>query len=120
MLEGSLLGTLIGNAGRISTWVVTWDVGRVSTWIAGRISTCDPTQDAGRISAGVANWYAGKISTRVATQDAGRISTRFMLPTVAISRDEIMFDCKSEYSPKHVAPADEPSLTASDFLGWGV
>ncbi len=107
-------------AGRISTRVATWDAGRVSAWISGRISTCDPTQDAGRISAGVANRYAGKISTRVATQDAGRISTRFLLPTVAVSRDERTFDCKSEYSSKHVAPADELSLTASDFLGWGI
>jgi hypothetical protein len=43
-------------------------------------------------------------------------SFRFLLPTVAVSRDEEMFVCKSEYSPKHVAPADRPSFKASDFL----
>ncbi len=41
----------------ISTQVVTWDARRVSTWVAGRISTQDSTQDAGRISAGVATQY---------------------------------------------------------------
>ena len=40
----------------------------------------------------------------------------FLLPTVAASRDEKMFVCKSEYSPKHVMPADRPSFDASDFL----
>ena len=41
---------------------------------------------------------------------------RFLLPTVAVSLDEEMFVCKSEYSPKHVVPADRPSFDASDFL----
>jgi hypothetical protein len=41
---------------------------------------------------------------------------RFLLPTVAVSRDEEMFVCKSEYSPKHLAPTDRPSFKASDFL----
>jgi hypothetical protein len=44
----------------------------------------------------------------------------FLLPTVAVSRDDEMFDCKSEYSPKHDAPADGPSVNASDFLSWGI
>jgi hypothetical protein len=43
-------------------------------------------------------------------------SFRFLLPTVAVSRDEEMFVCKSEYSPKHVLPADRPSFKASDFF----
>ena len=41
---------------------------------------------------------------------------RFLLPTVAVSLDEEMFDCKSEYSPRHIVPADRPSFNASDVL----
>ena len=40
----------------------------------------------------------------------------FLIPSVAVSWDEEMFVCKSEYSPKHVLPADRPSFNASDFL----
>ena len=47
-------------------------------------------------------------------------SFRFLLSTVAVSRDKRTFNCKSQYSPKHVAPADDSSLTASNFLGWDV
>ncbi len=45
---------------------------------------------------------------------------RFLLPTVAFSRDKRTINSKGKYSPKHVEPAIELSLTTSDCLGWGV
>ncbi len=44
----------------------------------------------------------------------------FLLPTVAFSRVEKTINSKAKYSPKHVKPAIELSLTESDCLGWGV
>ncbi len=45
---------------------------------------------------------------------------RFLLPTVAFSPDKKIIDSKGKYSPKHVKPTIELSLTASDCFGWGV
>jgi hypothetical protein len=45
---------------------------------------------------------------------------RFLLPTVAFSRGKKTIDSKGKYSPKHVKPAIELSLTAIDCLGLGV
>jgi hypothetical protein len=47
-------------------------------------------------------------------------NSRFLLLTVAFSRDEKTINSKGKYSPKHVEPAIELSLTASDCLGWGI
>ncbi len=44
----------------------------------------------------------------------------FLLLTVAFSQDKKTIDSKGKYSPKHVEPAIELSLTASECLGWGI
>ncbi len=44
----------------------------------------------------------------------------FLLPTVAFSRDKKTINSKGKYSPKHVEPTIELSLTTSDCLGWGI
>ncbi len=45
---------------------------------------------------------------------------RFLLPTVVFSRDKKTIDSKGKYSPKHVKPTIELSLTTCDCLSWGV
>ena len=42
---------------------------------------------------------------------------RFLLSTVIVSRDEWAFICKGKNSPRHVAPAEKPFLTAPNFFG---